>query len=364
MAYTEIVILSTKSRDAARDALRELKRLHRDGWVDITCYALVDEDGKGGLHIREASDCAEALRLSDSNGLAGALMESLARATDGGLQPGDFALLVTVDERYAERVAAEFEKRGRTLRRPLGNGECEAMLRGSIEEIRSKMAWLTDLLEHESERMGRAYGDEKERFETGIRAGRAELAAEREHLQVRLLALRAELETRLLENARKAGKGLAGGSSEELELEIAEINEDLALSILDHLDALAAHAAELREKASRSAAGAGEIEEQLEELELHMRKYRADLTSTLAASASLSRNCTERRQTGGSPPNAGAEAALEHHMKKLEQRHALLKADIEHVQREDSRAWHDLTSDTRQNWRGQRETLDEVPSEH
>ena len=40
MACTEVIILFTKSRDAADEALRELKRLNREGWIDLTCYAL------------------------------------------------------------------------------------------------------------------------------------------------------------------------------------------------------------------------------------------------------------------------------------------------------------------------------------
>jgi len=318
MACTEIVILTTKSRDSAGDALRELKRLDREGWVDLVCYALVDEDAKGNRRMRETSDCAEAIGLARSN---------------GGLQPGASALMVVVEQSYAERVSEEFETRGTTQRRPMRKSQCEAALRASIEAVKSKIVWLEELLEHEAEKAAWVYGGEKERLEAGIRAGRTELAIYRVHLQARLQALRSELETRLVRGVRRAKKGAAGAvpgaDSEELEREIADINEDLALSISDHLDALAAHAAELREKATRSDGGtSAAIQEQLDEFDLHMRKYRADLTATLAASASLARHCTERLRENG------LEAAMQSHAKRLEQRHALLKADIERLQTE------------------------------
>ena len=99
----------------------------------------------------------------------------------------------------------------------------------------------------------------RRRLESAIRAGRAELAAEQEHLQARLLALRAELETRLLEIDAESRKGRGTArrwrSSRgimEVERDIADINEDLALCILDHLDGLATRASELRERATRA----------------------------------------------------------------------------------------------------------------
>ena len=91
MAGTEIVMLTTKSRDAANDALRELKRLDREGWVDVTCYALMQGDANGPPRVVEASTCAE----------------NLSEHLDHPLSPGDFALLVSVEHRFAERIAAD-----------------------------------------------------------------------------------------------------------------------------------------------------------------------------------------------------------------------------------------------------------------
>ena len=389
MACTEVIALITKSRDAAYEALRELKRLNREGWIDMTCHVLLDADARSGLRVRETSERAETIRLAAPGGLTGALIGCffgpdgalLASAAEAGLdgnpdavhgelQPGCSALLVMVEPRYAERVVEEFESRGLTLRRQMQGNQCEVALRASIEEVKSKIAWLEELLEHESDKAGWTSGAEKERLESAIRAGRAELAAEQEHLQARLLALRAELETRLLEitrGAEKEGAGAAIALSRdiaEVERDITDINEDLALCILDHLDGLATRASELREKATlASVDAAAAFEDQEHEIEVQMRKYRADLTATLASSASLARHCKDRIRSNARLGKAGVESTLQDHVHKLQQRYALLKADIQHVQREDSRTWRDLAAGFRQAWRGLRESLNQAVRE-
>jgi hypothetical protein len=335
MASVEFVILTTPSRHAAREALRELKRLDHEGWIDLVAYELVERDEGEALLVRETSGDPETLHQPAAKGLAGSLAGSLARE----IQPGGSAVLVLVEQRYAERVAQEFESRGHTQRDRMQKGQCESALRKSIESIKGKIVWLEELIDREGEKLAFVYGEEKERLEAGIRAGRNELAADRDHLQSRLLALRMELEARLAENERRAGKpdsseATLAKQNAEIEREIADINEDLVLTILSHLTALTTHAAELRERAARSGTGAAtEIEEQLEELDLNMRKCRADLTATLASSASLAQ-AAERHKTGMG-------TAIQEHIKRLEQRHALLKADIQQAQNEDSRDWNE-----------------------
>jgi len=87
-----------------------------------------------------------------------------------------------------------------------------------------------------------------------------------------------------------------------------------------------------------------------------MRKYRADLTATLASSASLARHCKDRIRSNARQGKAGVESTLQDHLHRLQKRYALLKADIQHVQREDSRTWRDLAAGFRQAWRGLRES--------
>ena len=280
--------------------------------------------------LRPMYDSAEAW----PDGTAGAIRV--------GLQRGDSALLVMAEDRFAERVAEEFETRGLTVRRQIRGDQCEVSLRASIDGIKSKIAWLEELLDHESDKAAWTSGEGKERLESGIRAGRMELRAERERLQTRLLALRAELEARLLEITRcekGARAAIASGRGiVEVERDIADVNEDLALCVLDHLDALATYESELREKAARaSGEAAAAFEDQLREVEVQMRKSRADLTATLASSASLARSGAERSRAISRPDSSGMESRLQTHGRKLEQRHARLRADIQQLQREDSR---------------------------
>ncbi len=378
MAGIEIIILVTNSRDAASGALRELKRLNREGWIDLTAYALVDGDEEGEPRVREISDRAETVGGTAAKALTSALIGCLrptydpaeawpdgaAGAIRVGLQHDDSALLVMVEDRFAERVAEELETRGLTVRRQVRGDQCEVALRASIEGIKSKLAWLEELLDHESDKAAWTAGEGKECLESAIRAGRMELRTERERLQTRLLALRAELEERLLEIAwceKGARAAIASGRGiVEVERDIADVNEDLALCVLDHLDALATYESELRERAARAASGdaADALEDQLRELEVQMRKYRADLTATLASSGSLARDSAERSRAISRPDSAGMESKLQTHGRKLEQRHARLKADIQQLQREDSRTWHDLAAGFHQAWRSLRETSD------
>ncbi len=375
MACIEIIVLVTNSRDAASGALRELKRLNREGWIDLTCYTLVDGDEEGGPRVREISDRAETIGGTAAKALTAALIGCLrpmydsaeawpdggAGAVRVGLQHGDSALLVMVENRFAERVAEEFEMRGLTVRRPMRGDQCEVALRASIEGIKSKIAWLEELLDHESDKAAWTAGEGKDRLESAIRAGRMELRAERERLQARLLILRTELEARLLEITRcekGARAAIASGRGVvEVERDIADVNEDLALCVLDHLDTLAIYESELHEKAARASVdAAAAFEDQLREVEVQMRKYRADLTATLASSGSLSRHSAERSRAVSRTDSPGMESKLQTHGRKMEQRHARLKADIQQLQREDSRNWHDLAAGFHQSWQSLRET--------
>jgi uncharacterized membrane protein len=354
-----------------------LKRLNREGWIDLTAYALVDEDAEDRPRVREISDRAETIGGAAAKALTGALIGCLRPMYDSaeawpdgaagairvGLQRGDSALLVMVEDRFAERVTEELETRGLTVRRQVRGDQCEVALRASIEGIKSKIAWLEELLDHESDKATWTAGEGKERLESAIRAGRMELRAARERLQTRLLALHAELETRLLEIARcerGARAAIASGRGiVEVERDLADVNEDLALCVLDHLDALATYESELSEKAARASGDAAEaIEDQLREVEVQMRRSRADLTATLASSGSLAQQSAERSRAISRSDTQGMESKLQTHGRKMEQRHARLKADIQQLQKEDSRTWHGLAAGFHQAWRSLRETSD------
>jgi hypothetical protein len=145
----------------------------------------------------------------------------------------------------------------------------------------------------------------------------------------------------------------------EAERDIADINEYLVLSILDQLNGFATHAAELREKSARASVEAAvTVEDELHELEVRMREYRARLTSTLASSGYLARRCAERLRANSRLDKGRVQSAVQAHDQKLGQRYALLKADIRRLYTEEPRTWNELASGFRQAWLGVRESID------
>jgi hypothetical protein len=373
VAGSEIIILFAKSRDSAREALRELKRLQREGWIELTCHALIDEEENGALHISETSEKAETIGLAAAEGLSRVFTDHLFQAagapfvsTEYRLQQGGCVLAVMADPRYAECAAGELETRGPTVRTLLQSVETELVLRASIEGIKHNIAWLEELVDHEAGKAGWTSAADKDTRESAVRAGRTELSAERWLLQSRLTALRAELEARLVEltgaaeqESGEVALSLAR-SIMEAERDIADINEYLVLSILDQLNGFATYAAELREKsirASLDAAVAGEDE--LHQLEIRMREYRARLTATLASSGYVTRRCAERLRLNNRLEERGLECALQAHAEKMEQRYALLKADIQRLHTDDPRTWNEVASGFRQAWLGVRESINQ-----
>ncbi len=384
MDRVEMVVLVTEARDNAHEALRELKRLDRAGWIDLTYYALIDKDAGGGVHVQEASDPVETVSLVAVGANAGAALgkstasESAQAGPDQSVQelddvlpPGKSALMVVLEERYAERVVEELETRGRTIRKPLNRTEREAALRASVERVKTNVRWLEDLLHGELDKAERAAASEKEKFEATVAAGRAELGAERENLQARLKALGAELEADLLETRQRlqtergAARVAIESRIDSLESAIVEYNESLATSIMDHMDSLASHALDLQAKAARASADTAKaIEEQLHELQVRMRKHRAELTATLGSSAVRARQCMDHLRVEAALGKAEMRQALQEHMKKLEERHEVLKADLRRLEKEDTRAWHELATGFRNSWRALSESVDQAKRQY
>src|SRR5215831_3344068 len=73
MDRVEMVVLTAEARGQTHDALSELKRLGRAGWIDLTYYAVVDKDASGAVHVQESSDPVETASVSAAEGLSGVL---------------------------------------------------------------------------------------------------------------------------------------------------------------------------------------------------------------------------------------------------------------------------------------------------
>jgi hypothetical protein len=388
MEAVEMIALIPETPDDAHQALRELKRLERAGWIDLTYYALLESDPGGTVHVEAASDPAEAVNRDATDGLAQCLIRRLfgpvgtVRAAAGAagsvqvatqpdeqlvdghleapgarLQLARAALMVVLEQRYSERVSEELESRGRTLHQPLDRSERLAALRASIARLKTDVKWLEDYLRAELNKAGRINAGVKEDFEATIAAARAELGAQREKLNARWRALDAELEAdladarKLLEEPRDADPNPAESRIYDLENAILECNEELSSSVLDHMDWLAAHAADLEDKATRvSPAVEAAIEAQLHELEVRMRKHRAELTAALGSSAQLARRCIEQLRVRADLKPPELRQALQQDLQKLDHRHALLKSSLRKIEKEDTLVWQDLAAGIRQSW--------------
>jgi hypothetical protein len=357
-----MVALVAETEPDIREALTGLKRLEQSGWIDLTYYARLDKGAHDAVRVREVSDPVEAVNQTAGEGLAGTLGNSLfgpVEAPAAGAAPcRAYALLVITEAQYAERVVEELEARGFTQRRQLQGAERQAALRASIERLKTNVQWLDDFLRGELVKAGRAHGHDKEEIEATAAAGRAELGAEREKLHARLRALASELESDLRHAREQLLEAIAADSRDALNRHIGRIEgaimdcgQDLALSILDHMDCLASHAMQIQAEAAAAAEAAKTIEGQLHELEVRMRKYRAEQTATLGAFAVRARRCLDHLRDRAAPDQRELKQALNEQMRKVDERHQLLKADLRRLEKEDTRVWHERAAGLRRSWR-------------
>jgi hypothetical protein len=314
--------------------------------------------GLGTVLIGEPADAVEAGHgfRSGRDGAATDLLE--ARYS---------ALLVIVEDRHAERVADELQTKGRVLRQRLAAPQRQAALRTFAARLKSSVLWLEETLRRELDKAAAAQESDEARIELTIAAGRAELSVERERLQRALTALRADLEEELRELQTKTSMVPDGGTTEmetrvdELERDIADCNRNTALSILDQMDWLAAHALDLQARAAKACPEAAiAIEAQLHEVEIRMRKNRAELTAALSASAEQVRQCVDHLRFDAAREKSCGCAGLHDDVRRLVQSHAVLKSDLHRLENEETRAWKNLGEGFRNSWQALRESLDQV----
>jgi uncharacterized membrane protein len=389
MESVEMMALITENPDDAQEALSDLKRLEQAGWIDLAYYALIDRDPAGRVQVEEASDPVESVNPAPADGLAGGLIGHLfgldgasgraarsvsirgrsGRSGNGyrngnpkatsepTLQPGKSALVLVVDERYAGRVREELEGRGPILHRQLQRTEKLATLRASIERMKMDVKWLEEFLRSEMEKASAATGIEREELEATIAAARAELGAQCENLHARCRVLAFELEADLRET-RQLLPEADGRSREALEERIQELEhalndctEEMAASVLDHMDRLAAHALALEERASEAQPGVElEIEGQLHELEVRMRRHRGELTAALGSSARRARACMERLHVKAGQATPDRKRTIEEALQALNEKHSAFRAGLRQIEKEDAFLWQDFSDDIRRSW--------------
>jgi hypothetical protein len=117
------------------------------------------------------------------------------------------------------------------------------------------------------------------------------------------------------------------------------------------MDALACHASELQVKfAQANPETADVIEAQLHELQVRIRRNRAELTGTLSESSAHLRRYMDRLRGEAALGRSACTPDIERRINKLEQSQQIVKADIRRLEREGPRAWHELAADFRQSW--------------
>ena len=357
MNHLEMLVLTTGSREEAARALEDIKGLERAGWIELTDYAVLGNDPQGTLRVYESASSVEPKNLANGDWLRSLM------PTPGEFAAGHCALSVVTAEQYGERVAEELESRGRTVHGHLSGRECRTALHSAVERTKANLQWLQGVLRGEMEKAERLGAEEREALESTIAAGRAELGAEQEILQVRLRTLAGALEGALRENREQLwetqGEPRAAIETEiaEIDRQLAECREDLINSILDHMEAMACHASELQVKlAQASPETADAIEAQLHELQVRMRRNRAELTATVGeSSARLRRHMDQLRvEALGTPAH---KPDLEARINRLKQNQQTVKADIRRLEREAPRSWHAMARDFRQSWQALRESV-------
>ena len=394
MESVEMIALIAENPDDAHDALSDLKRLEQAGWIDLTYYALVDRDPAGGFQVEEASDPADSVSAA-GDGLAKELLGQLCRkegsgggatamalgagmssapgsvygdgtreSAEPGLKPGESALLLVLDEHFSERVGEELEPRGRIVRRRLDRAERLAALRASVERMKMDVRWLEDFLRGELDKSTTAVGTEKEELEATVAAARAELGAQRENLHARLRVLSSELEADLDQHRSKLSESGDGDERAiqsrivELERAIDGCAEELASSVLDHMDMLAAHVDELEERATEAGPEVEvEIEGQLHELEVRMRRHRAELTAALGSAAQRARQHVETLRAKAELAEPEMQETIRRRLARLNEKHAAFRADLRQIENEETFQWSDFSASIRQSWRALRDEL-------
>jgi hypothetical protein len=343
-----MVALIAESEPDAREALAELKQLEQAGWIDLIYFARLNKGLHDGVRVLEVSDPREAASESANDGLAGTLGARLfgpaAPAADAGDSRRAHALVVILEAQYAERVAEELEARGFTFHYQLRGTDRQAALRASIDRLKTNVKWLADFPRGERAHTGRNHLHDRDGLESALAAVRAELGAQREKLHSRLRALATELELDLRE-VRAELETEAGNLRhaldqrvDRIEAAILECGRDLALSILDHMDCLAAQAMQIQVMAAAATADVAKaFEAQLHELEVRMRRHRAELTATIGTCALRARRCVDHLHAHHRERTPSLNAQTQ----AIDERHRFLKANLRRLEKEDTRIWHE-----------------------
>lgn len=398
-----LIVLTTDSKDGAKEALDVAKKLDRDGWIELMDYVVLRKDEKGHVTARgmddDLSEKVAAATVGIAGGVIGAalggpvgaaagvasgalvgagsirLMERLVQDTapEGltqGLGSDRSVLAVVVEEHYAERLDEELQKLGRTARRELKRAECEAEFDAYVQRSKRKIQSIQDDIQAQLAKAQAATGAEKIKIEANLAAKRAELEARREKLgdhikemNSRLKSDIREMNSRLELAGRTAKEGIATGI-DHLHRQLNLYNDELENLVEEQIDALKKETSELKAKATKASGETkAAIENHLLAVELRLRKQHARLQDSFEERLLEMKQWFENLNVQSVLAQAELRDKLQTSIKAAQHSLAELRAHVRMRNREDERAWKDIKQGFSKAWKDLEDAFDQANRE-
>ena len=403
MGDLNLVVLTTHSKDGAKQALDVAKKLDRDGWIELMDYVLLTKDEKGHGTEREMDDEFSEKVAAATVGVAGGvigtaiggpigaatgvaagalvgkgsvrLMERLVQDTElkgfpQGLDPDSSLLAVVVEERYAGRLEEELQKLGRTALRELKRAEREAEFDAYVQRSKRKIQSMQDDVRAQLAKAQAASAAEKTKIAADVAVKRAELEARREKLEDHIQAMNSSLKSEIRElNFRLELAGLSARSGiatsvDHLHRQLNRYNDELETLIEDQIETLKRETAELKTKAGKATGETrAAIENHLLAVELGLRKERAKLQNSFEERLLEMKRWFENLHVRLALAQAEVRDKLQASIKAAEQSLAELRAHVRMRKREDERAWKDIQQGFNKAWHDLENAFDQANHE-
>lgn len=382
MGDLTLVALTANSKEGATKALDLVKKLDRDGWIQLMDYVVIRKNEKGHIAMREKDDDLSEKVAAASVGVAGGvagglaggplgaaggvaagalvgtgsirIMEQLVDATIPdevleGLDANSSALAVIVEDRYAERIDEEFQKLGRTFQRELKRAERDAEFEAYLRRSKDKIRSIQDDIKAQLAKAQSAPAAEKSRIDADVAAKRAELEALRQRLEDRIKLMNAELRSEIREmNFRlelagfKARTGIAT-SIDHLHRQLNHYEDELEDLVEHQIETLQSEAADLK---ARAAKANGEtkaaIENHLRAVELSLQQQRANLHESFEERLLQFKQWFETLRVQTNLLQANVREKVEAAIHAAQHSVAELKSRVRVRRAEGERAWKDI----------------------
>jgi uncharacterized membrane protein len=398
-----VIVLTTDSKEGAKEALDVAKKLDRDGWIELMDYVLLRKDEKGHVTAREMDDDLSVKVAAATVGIAGGvvgaalggpvgaaagvasgalvgagsirLMERLVQDTapEGlteGLGADRSVLAVVVEEHCAERLDEELQKLGRTARRELKRAEREAEFDAYVQRSKRKIQSIQDDIQAQLAKAQAATGAEKIKIEANLAAKRAELEATREKVEAHIKAMNSDLKSEIREmNSRLELAGLTARSGiatgiDNLHRQLNRYNDELENLIEEQIDALKKEASELKAKATKASGETkAAIENHLLAVELRLRKQHARLQDSFEERLLEMKQWFENLNVRSVLAQAEVRDKLQTSIKAAQHSLAELRAHVRMRNREDERAWKDIKQGFSKAWKDLEDAFDQANRE-